>query len=145
MSWTLDSRATPNQAGILAGRSLPKLPLVRFRKHVARSSLSPFFEKVPHIPWLSVFFPPSTPWMSPLFGSNEALAPSSMFHPVAFPRSPPFRPCANSSPLPRILLGQAPRRRTRLPNTPNSRANTATHNFHNYFARSHPHRRHPAS
>ncbi|KAJ7915209.1 hypothetical protein B0H13DRAFT_2456833 [Mycena leptocephala] len=34
--------------------------------------------------------------MSPLFGSNEALAPSSMLHPVAFPRSPPFRPCAHS-------------------------------------------------
>ncbi|KAJ7809823.1 hypothetical protein B0H13DRAFT_2385043 [Mycena leptocephala] len=30
-------------------------------------------------------------------------------------------------------------------NTTNSRANTGTHNFHNYFARSHPHRRHPAS
>jgi hypothetical protein len=144
MSWILDSRATPNQAGIFAGRSLPKLPLVRFREHVARSSLSPFFEKVPpHIPWLSVFFPPSAPWMSPLFGSNEALAPSSMLHPVAFPRSPPFRPCAHSSPLPRILLGPTPRRRTRLPNTTSSRANTATHNF--LKTRSHPHRRHPAS
>jgi hypothetical protein len=85
--------------------------------------------------------PSSTPLMSPLFGSIQRAG----LLLLAFPGTPPFRPCTLSSPLPRILLGPTPRRRTRLLNTANSRANTGTHNFQTYFALSHPHRRHSAS
>jgi hypothetical protein len=141
MSWTLDSRATPNQAGIFAGRSLPKLPLVRFREHVARSSLSPFLRR-----FLLIF--PGYLFSSPLLhlgclhysARMRLLLPHRCFIPLLSRALLPFAPAHT-----RILLGQTPRRRTRLPNTANSRANTPTHNFHNYFARSHPHRRHPAS
>jgi hypothetical protein len=133
-SWVL-------QTGISAVWLLPKLPLgVRCRRGVEhpRSSLASFHEKDPphncYYLFSSSFYTFDVSTLR-LDSTRGALAPRLSRY------SPPFRPCVLSSPLPGILLGPTPRRRTRLPNTTSSRANTGTHNFQNYFARSHPHRR----
>jgi hypothetical protein len=124
MSWTLDSRATPNQAGIFAGRSLPKLPLVRFREHVARSSLSPFLRR-----FLLIF--PGYLFSSPLLhlgclhysARMRLLLPHRCFIPLLSRALLPFAPAHNR---PHSSVSYLARRRAGAPDspTPPSRAPT---------------------